>query len=203
MMEPQLLAAANLSLPLALVLPYAGPIGVADKARLASNGWYLCDGDEVSRGIPLFGVIGDIYGRGDGVATFNLPDYRGRFLRGVDDPTGNDAANRDPDAAERVESGVGGFTGNRIGSLQPDATALPSNPYVMGVAGAHHHRVMCETDASRDPKGGSLNTMARYKPKGANVFTNTQGHHTHELSGGDNETRPENLYINFIVFGGV
>lgn len=47
-------------------------------------GWSVCDGHEVSRGKhpDLFAAIGVTYGDGDGSTTFNLPDFRGRFLRG-------------------------------------------------------------------------------------------------------------------------
>lgn len=47
-------------------------------------GWFVCDGHEVSRGEhpDLFAAIGVTYGDGDGSTTFNLPDFRGRFLRG-------------------------------------------------------------------------------------------------------------------------
>lgn len=42
------------------------------------DGWALCDGHEVSReSFPeLFTAIGTIYGDGDGLFTFNLPDMR-------------------------------------------------------------------------------------------------------------------------------
>lgn len=44
------------------------------------SGWLLCDGAAVSRTTyaTLFGVIGTIYGPGDGSTTFNLPDLRDR-----------------------------------------------------------------------------------------------------------------------------
>jgi hypothetical protein len=47
---------------------------------VAPNGWLLCNGQIVSRTtyISLFTAIGTIYGAGDGVTTFNLPDMRGR-----------------------------------------------------------------------------------------------------------------------------
>ena len=43
----------------------------------------ICDGSEISRDTysELFNVIGTIYGEGDGSTTFNIPDYRGAFLR--------------------------------------------------------------------------------------------------------------------------
>ncbi len=48
------------------------------------EGWLLADGSAVSRiqYADLFNVIGTTYGAGDGSTTFNLPDFRGKFLRG-------------------------------------------------------------------------------------------------------------------------
>jgi microcystin-dependent protein len=48
----------------------------------APEGWLLCNGSEVGRAEEpeLFAVIGTIYGDGDEVTTFNLPDVRGRVL---------------------------------------------------------------------------------------------------------------------------
>ena len=50
----------------------------------ALPGTLLCDGAAVSRTTyaDLFAAIGVAYGAGDGSTTFNLPDTRGRFLRG-------------------------------------------------------------------------------------------------------------------------
>ncbi len=50
----------------------------------APTGWLLCDGSAVSRSdfSGLFDAIGTAYGAGDGSATFNLPDFRGRFPLG-------------------------------------------------------------------------------------------------------------------------
>ncbi len=52
-------------------------------------GTLLCDGSAVSRTVyaSLFAQIGTTYGSGDGSTTFNLPDYRGMFLRGRVDVT--------------------------------------------------------------------------------------------------------------------
>lgn len=47
--------------------------------------WLICDGSAVSRNTyaKLFAVIGTRYGAGDGVNTFNLPDFSGRTAIGV------------------------------------------------------------------------------------------------------------------------
>jgi microcystin-dependent protein len=52
-----------------------------------------CNGAAVSRTTyaALFAVIGTIYGAGDGSTTFNLPELRGEFIRGLDDGRGVDA----------------------------------------------------------------------------------------------------------------
>ena len=47
--------------------------------------WLLCDGREVSRTTysELFAVIGTVWGAGDGATSFNLPDYRDKFVLGA------------------------------------------------------------------------------------------------------------------------
>jgi microcystin-dependent protein len=63
--------------PKGTVFPFAG--------ATAPAGYLICDGTTVSRTAyaGLFSVIGTSYGSGDGSTTFNLPDYRWMFLRGL------------------------------------------------------------------------------------------------------------------------
>jgi microcystin-dependent protein len=58
---------------------------LAYPSATAPTGWLLCNGQAVSRTTyaDLFAVISTNYGVGDGSTTFNLPDYRGMFLRGA------------------------------------------------------------------------------------------------------------------------
>lgn len=55
-------------------------------------GWLVCDGSAISRTeyADLFAAIGTLWGHGDQVSTFNLPDLRGEFIRGFDDGRGVD-----------------------------------------------------------------------------------------------------------------
>jgi phage-related tail fiber protein len=48
-------------------------------------GFLVCDGSAISRSTyaSLYAVIGTIWGIGDGSTTFNIPDLRGIFLRGI------------------------------------------------------------------------------------------------------------------------
>ncbi|WP_142417024.1 phage tail protein [Bartonella massiliensis] len=54
--------------------------------RELPKGWLLCDGKAYLRNDyrALFDAIGTVWGEGDGVTTFNVPDFRGMFLRGFD-----------------------------------------------------------------------------------------------------------------------
>lgn len=59
----------------------------------APTGYFKANGAAVSRTAypELFAEIGTTYGAGDGVTTFNLPDGRAEFIRGLDDGRGIDA----------------------------------------------------------------------------------------------------------------
>lgn len=56
------------------------------------TGWLVCDGSAISRTeyADLFASIGTLWGHGNEVSTFNLPDLRGEFVRGFDDGRGVD-----------------------------------------------------------------------------------------------------------------
>jgi microcystin-dependent protein len=89
----------------AKLLP-SGSIMAFPKAT-APTSWLLCDGTAVSRATyaDLFSAIGTTFGIGDGSTTFNVPNFRGRFLRMVDGATGID-----PDAASRTAMVSGTFS---------------------------------------------------------------------------------------------
>ena len=57
-------------------------------------GWLVRDGRDVSRKkyAKLFSVIGTRYGEGDGENTFNVGDFRGVFIRGLDKDRGLDSS---------------------------------------------------------------------------------------------------------------
>jgi microcystin-dependent protein len=61
--------------------------------QTAPEGWLKADGSAISRNqyANLFAAVGTMFGSGDGSATFNLPDLRGEFIRGLDDVRGVDS----------------------------------------------------------------------------------------------------------------
>lgn len=85
--------------------------------------WMLCQGQAVSRTTYaiLFGVIGTIYGLGDGSTTFNLPNLKGRL------PVG-----RDSGQAEFLNSGQTG--GNKTHLLTTPELALHSHAIEANIA---------------------------------------------------------------------
>ncbi|WP_127522327.1 phage tail protein [Mesorhizobium sp. Z1-4] len=175
--------ASEVRFPYGLVLPYAGRIRSEDTSELKKHGWYLCDGSEVSRELPGFEVIGTIYGVGDQTNTFNVPDYRGRFLRGVDNPTGSNSAGRDPDSDGRYGTN-GGAKGTEVGSVQEDAYQ------------EHQHALASVKSAGHQPAVGHPHG---YKEGEYGFSISATEGSTGRIT---NETRPKNSYINYIVFLG-
>ncbi len=185
----QQLAAANATItqlsqravPVGAVMPFAG--------TTPPDGWLLCDGAAVSRTqyAALFAVLGVAHGNGDQIDTFNLPDYRGRFLRGVDG-----TAHRDPDVAARAAMGTGGNTGNAVGSVQG------------GQIASHNHGVTDPGHAhslAMDTTGGWSGTTVQGSNRAVDGWGGTAASATGvsvNASGGA-ETRPINAYVNYII----
>ncbi len=80
-------------------------------ASAAPAGFVKANGAAVSRTTyaALFLAIGTTYGAGDGSNTFNVPDLRGEFVRGLDDGRGIDS-------------------GRAIGTAQAQANTAAKNP---------------------------------------------------------------------------
>jgi len=142
------------------------------------TGWLLCDGSALSRATyaTLFATVGTLHGSGDGTTTFNLPDYRGRFLRGTDLATG-----RDPDRAGRTAAHPGGSTGDAVGSVED----WDSLSHVHGIPGAAVGLASGPIVYSLPATGASF----------INTAVNGGGH----AGGSGSESRPTNASVNFIM----
>lgn len=165
------------AVPKSYVDPF-GPPGIisAYGAHTAPTGWLLCDGSAVSRTTyaALFAIIGTNFGNGDASTTFNVPDLRGRFLRGRDAGTA-----RDPDAAGRTTMATGGNSGDNVGSIQTASV------------GAHDHTAQRGSDT---PNSGG-------QGYGRSAVTGTDSGELVDSAGTGigNETRPINAYVVFII----
>lgn len=167
-----------------------------------------CDGSAVSRSTyaALFAVIGTNYGTGDGSTTFNVPDYRGYFLRGHDGGEGND-----PDAASRTDRGDG-TTGDNVGTKQADEVkghTHGAGSYQADTSGAHNHSFTHEDrNVSSGSSGGPRVEFIDDTAYSETDNTTTNGAHTHTISGlsgstGGDETRPKNIYVKWIIIASV
>lgn len=146
------------------------------------DGYLLCDGLAVSRATyaALYTTIGISCGSGDGSSTFNVPELRGYFLRGVDGGSGND-----PDASSRTAMNPGGNTGDAIGSIEADQVG--PHDHDLDYAG-RIGPVTCDGAANTGNFGHMVN--------GGN--SGAFGTLTVVTSSGS-ETRPKNAYCNWII----
>jgi microcystin-dependent protein len=93
----------------------------------APTGWLECDGSAVSRTTysGLFTAIGTEWGVGDGSTTFNIPDFRGEFLRGWDNGKGTDSGRA---FASAQLDAFQNFTGT-FDTRQANADVDPTGPF--------------------------------------------------------------------------
>lgn len=147
-------------------------------------GWLMCDGTSYSAvtypnlaGAMWNGANFNSGGSGNQITgSFNVPDLRGKFLRGTDG-----TANYDPDHASRTAINTGGNTGNAVGSLQMDQIV------------AHGHDINLFSIPAEN--AGNLMSGGVSGPHSWTALANNTG----ALNTGGNETRPRNVYVNFII----
>lgn len=164
---------AGSTVPLGTIVAYAG---TKDIRFNDGSIWMICDGRTISRTgySTLFTIIGDTFGEGDRINTFNLPDLRGRFLRGTDKTDAGDAK-RDLDSATRTAMNSGGNTGNLVGSVQEDDFKSHSHKLYK------HHRSYKGEDPGDKPFDDGTDVESSTHPAGGK------------------ETRPKNAYVNFLI----
>lgn len=166
------------------------------------SGWLLCDGREVSRSgatLALFQKIGTVHGNGDGIGTFNLPDFRGRSPMGKGQGAAiggvamtNRSVGQKPGeevhlllmtempAHTHRQDGAGG-AGGVTGSAAPTGTAA--------LAGAHYHEPssvnqFATTLSVTAGFGTGAPTTSRFIVTGGDDYTDTSvpAEHTHSVS---------------------
>ena len=170
-------------------------------------GWFRANGAAVSRTVyaALFAKIGTVYGTGDGVNTFNLPDPRGKFVRVLDDGRGIDPGRL-----------LGSSQADETRSHTHNASASGAGGHTHGassdVQGEHTHNVhygnitpdgadLSATNEPRNPLNGTdAPTVATATTKAGahahNITINAVGDHLHAITinaTGGSETRPQNI----------
>lgn len=186
------------------------PIGTIQAFAFNSipDGWLPCDGSSVSKEtfFQLYKVIGDTFGHYSS-DVFNLPDLRGRFIRGWD------------------ESGI--YDENRpFGSFQEDAFQKHQHTFdksklTVSINGSHCHSLYCndyETVTSVSFVSSKSNKRMCYPTNtyssGLTNLCPSAGSHNHEITLSDQpvssamtsnkmrttfETRPKNVALTYCI----
>jgi hypothetical protein len=196
-------------LPAGTVLPYAG--------GTAPAGFVFCDGAEISKTTypQLYAAIADAYATQTNPTTgalwlapsasnFRVPDYRGSFLRGVGTANLKDATTLGGYQGEKTKTPASSFT----------TAAQTVTGTVGGTDGGHSHTGgFVPLQLSGSNSGNTNSASAGSGSGGTTNFVATIGSassthgHGHSLTspsstvngGGDNETRPLNKGVNYII----
>ncbi|EJF79949.1 tail fiber protein [Bartonella doshiae] len=147
------------------------------------TGWLLCDGSNYLRDEypELFAAIGETWGSGDSYGTFNVPDLRGVFLRGLDNRRGLDY-------------------GRSLGSFQKDSFKAHSHRGWTDEVGRHSHNIpgLKKGILHEAPNPNYLICYLTDKED----TTSFAGQHKHRFltdETGDNETRPVNMAVVYAI----
>ena len=175
--------------PCGTILPFAKDVSSTG----LPTGYLLCDGSAISQTTyaTLYAVVGVAFGdgttgTGGGTGKFNLPDFRGRFLRGMAHGSTND-----PDSGTRTADYTGGATGDNVGSYQADAFQ------------DHRHNLTLngyEQAYGQGAGGWSAEPHVHYS--GMNKPSDDGGYTASTVGGAavvSAETRPKNIYVDYII----
>lgn len=164
----------------------------------APTGWLVCDGAEIDRTTyaDLFSLIGETWGAGNGMTTFNKPDLREDFLRG---------AGGSWTVGESFIDDIKGHT--HTGTTEADGGHTPSG--TVGSDGSHSHTLDTGTVA-----GTGAYSLVDDQTSSGTATTSTDGAHTHGLvmdpvadhthtfttgSTGGTETRPRGAVVQWCI----
>ncbi len=169
------------------------------------EGFLRCDGHAVSRTIyaDLYAVLGTRHGVGDGATTFNLPDFRNRFIMG--EGAAVTAGAKAGCSSQTVSGNVSGNTNKHTLTT----SQMPS----------HDHRVK-STDSAHNWTGGfgqtnstdvftghSYGTKGWYSTNGSgnNLMENTGGNQGHShgvnlnFTSNEFDNRPDFITMHYLI----
>jgi microcystin-dependent protein len=168
-------------------------------ATTIPSGFLVCDGTEISRTTysALFGVLGVTYGSGNGVSTFELPDYMDRMPIGAGSQYAVSDTGGSADAPIVSHTHGLSISATTSGQSAPHAHGFSGS---VDSAGAHSHGI---TDPGHTHElvrkdgfaanasnasvgaGGLGNLLTRFvtTPASTGISINNTGNHTHTFNG--------------------
>lgn len=165
--------------PSVTAVPTGGILGFGGAS--APTGFLLCNGALVSRATfaALFTAIGTSYGSGDGMTTFAVPDYRGRYPMGV------------------ATAGTGNSIGATFGAIDHAHTG-PSHTHGITVPragwGATLNAPSTDGTLNTGAAAGTGQFNSSYQPTGDRAVTSAAGG-----TGNTGTANPPTLTCNFII----
>jgi microcystin-dependent protein len=191
----------------------------------APAGWLKADGSAVSRSeYPnLFLAIGTLYGAGNGSTTFNLPDLRGEFVRGLDDGRGVDSFRTLGSFQIDVNKEHNHNWGNiSTGANGGHSHTTPNHTHTLTDPGHTHQVTIFEWNSRQEVDSGSFYKQVWNSQKsvtyttassttgisiasGGGGTTNSVNNHSHTIPltatsvTGNNEARPRNIALLYCI----
>jgi len=190
-----------LATPVGTIQMYAG--------ATAPTAWLLCQGQALNatanpKYAPLYAVIGITYG-GTGIAAFNVPDFQNRYARGVGTSERGDTVN------QLTKLPTNAFTDAATGIQSASHTHSGTTS---GQSVTHTHSIDCGSSGTIPgsnvaTNAGSGQPISTGNASADHTHTVTTGNqsasHTHTVTidgGGDAETRPNSVVVNYIIYTG-
>ena len=142
------------------------------------SGWLKANGAAVSRTTyaALFAAIGTTFGAGDGRSTFNLPDLRGEFVRGLDD-------GRNIDGGRRLGTAQGDAIRNITGAFDTSKGSWAQQFVDFAETSGAFDLIRGNKQWTGDPNNGGNNLPTGFKFDASRVVPTA------------NENRPRNIAL--------
>lgn len=168
----------------------ASPAGVPSGAiqsfgmLTVPSGWLICDGTAYSRTTysDLYSAIGTTWGIGDGTTTFNVPNLKGAFLRGLDtsgtvDRNGSFSLNGNTTNGSNSVTNISSTTNIQVG-YTVTGSGIPANTVVSSITSST--AITISKNATATATGVSLTytrNIGIYEADGVGPLTiNDPGH---------------------------
>lgn len=179
-LAPGVTPGTGVIIPAGAIFPFAG--------NIVPDGFLLCYGQAVSRSTysSLWTAIGITYGAGNGSTTFNLPDFRGAVLCGIDSMGGS--------SKNKITDPVADTLGGALGSESTVLVTgnLPSHQHTISGTGSTHDHTLNDPQHAHTLTGSTDSTNIGFNDPGhGHSGSFTTGINTGSLNAGSTNHRTQ------------